>query len=83
MKRVIIVSLVCVAFLAQGCSAHKTQVTHQRAFVLEPSYPRPGTQASHPREHESEEIVVARLEAITTAVLVAGRVAVEVLRVIR
>ena len=84
MKRVIALGLVCLVVLAQGCSAHKTQVTHQRAFVIEPTYPRHDTQA--PRDLEAEKLRIEKMEAVTDALWVtvaAARVALEIVRVVR
>lgn len=86
MKRVIALGLVCLVVLAQGCSAHKTLVTHQRAFLIEPTYPRPGMQAPRPRDLEAEKLRIEKMEAVTEALWVtvaAARVALEIVRVVR
>lgn len=83
MKRVIVLCLVCVVTVAQGCSAHKAQLPRSGGYVYQQTLPPPScTQAPRSRA-DSEEMRIARLEAITTAVVVAGRVACEVIRIIR
>lgn len=86
MKRVIALGLVCLVVLAQGCSAHKTQVTHQRAFVIEPTYPRHDTQAPRLRDLESERLRIEKMEAVTDALwatAAVARIACEIIRVVR
>jgi hypothetical protein len=83
MKRVIAFGLVCVVLVAQGCSVQKTHRAHPRGFVVEPSTPYHLTQSPRLNDLESEKLKIARMEAITTAVVIAGRVTVEILRVIR
>ena len=84
MKRVIIVGLLCVVVVAQGCSANRGIVTHRRGVVHQPTCPHSNyTQAPGPQIVESEEFKIRRIEAISAAVLVAGEVACAVLRVIR
>ncbi len=84
MKRVIIVGLLCVVVVGQGCSANRSIVTHRRGVVHQPKYLHGNyMQAPKPDVVESEEFRIRRIEAISAAVLVAGEVACAVLRVIR
>jgi len=82
MKRVIIVGLLCLMMSAQGCSANRRMVTRKRSVVMQPNCPHQNLQVLKP-DVESEQIKIRRLEAMTAAVLVAGRVTCEVLRVLR
>lgn len=82
MKRVI--ALCLCAIVSQGCTTHRTSITHQRGFVLGPSYPQPGRQA--PRDLEEEKLRIEKMEAVTDALWVtvaAARVALEIIRVVR
>jgi hypothetical protein len=84
MKRVIAIGLVCVVVVAQGCSANRVQVTPRRSVIHQPNCPQyPRAQAQIPPVVESEELKIRRLETIAAAVIVAGRVTFEILRVIR
>jgi hypothetical protein len=82
MKRVI--ALICVVMVAtQGCSANRVKVMPRHSTIHQPYCPHPSPQTAIPPVVESEELKIRRLEAITAAVIVAGRVTFEILRVIR
>jgi len=86
MKRVMIALCLCAIGVSQGCSTHRTSITHQRGFVLGPSHPQPRMQAPRLHDLESERLRIEKMEAVTDALWVtvaAARVALEIVRVVR
>lgn len=82
MTRVIIVGLLVLT--GSGCVTHRGHLSHTRDYIPKSVVKdRCNEQAPAPLAVESEEIRLRRLEAFTTTVIVVGRVACEIIRVIR
>jgi len=83
MTRVIVTGELFLVFCS-GCVTHRSHLSHTRDYIPKSVLTdRCNEQAPAPLAVESEEIRLRRLEAFTTTVIVVGRVAYEIIRVIR